>query len=83
MVSRWVAAVNRQDAEELVSLAHPEVDYMAYLASLSGEAGAYKGHDGLRRYVGRLSAPTRWRSFVYHGGSSSLPSTRGAVWGAE
>ena len=60
MVSRWVAAMNRQDAEELVSLAHPEVDYMPYLASLSGEAGAYKGHDGLRRYVGDLTEAWSW-----------------------
>ena len=66
MVSRWVAAMNRQDAEELVSLAHPEVDYMPYLASLSGEAGAYKGHDGLRRYVRDLTEAWSWYHVEIH-----------------
>lgn len=60
MVSRWVAAMNRQDAEELILLAHPEVDYMPYLASLAGEDGSYKGHDGLRRYVEDLIEAWSW-----------------------
>ena len=55
MVRRWVAAINRADADELVTLADPSVDYLPYLGSLSGEAGAYQGHQGLRQYVRDLA----------------------------
>jgi ketosteroid isomerase-like protein len=61
MVRRWVAAINRGDAEELVEIADPDVDYLPYLGSLSGEHGAYHGHDGLRRYVGDLAEA--WSSY--------------------
>jgi ketosteroid isomerase-like protein len=55
LVRRWVAAINRADAEELTRLADPAVDYLPYLGSVSGEAGAYRGHEGLREYVRDLS----------------------------
>jgi len=50
-VRQWVAAINAGDSDRLVALADPEVDYLPYLAALSGEAGAYHGHEGLRRYL--------------------------------
>ena len=65
-VRKWVAAMNRQDAEALISLADPGVDYMPYLASLSGEAGAYRGHDGLRQYVRDLAEAWRWYHVEIH-----------------
>ena len=54
-VREWVAAVNAGDAARLTELADPDVDYMPYLAALSGAAGAYHGHDGLHQYVDDLS----------------------------
>ncbi|HEX2128876.1 MAG TPA: nuclear transport factor 2 family protein [Solirubrobacterales bacterium] len=54
MVRRWVAAINRGDADELIALADSSIDYLPYLGSVSGEAGAYRGHEGVRRYVNDL-----------------------------
>jgi ketosteroid isomerase-like protein len=51
LVTRWVGAINRADADELIELADPSVDYLPYLGSVFGEGGAYRGHDGLRKYV--------------------------------
>ena len=50
-VRDWVAAINAGDSARLVDLADPDVDYLPYLAALAGEAGAYRGHEGLRQYV--------------------------------
>jgi ketosteroid isomerase-like protein len=55
MVRRWVAAINRADVDELIRLADPSIYYLPYLGSISGEAGAYRGHDGLRQYVRDLA----------------------------
>lgn len=55
VVREWVAAINAGDAARLTALADPSVDYMPYLAALSGAAGAYHGHDGLWQYVHDLS----------------------------
>jgi ketosteroid isomerase-like protein len=55
VVREWVAAINAGDAARLIALADPSVDYMPYLAALSGAAGAYHGHDGLWQYVRDLS----------------------------
>jgi ketosteroid isomerase-like protein len=55
VVREWVAAINAGDASRLTELADPSVDYMPYLAALSGAAGAYHGHDGLWQYVRDLS----------------------------
>jgi ketosteroid isomerase-like protein len=59
-VREWVAAINKGDSEALIALADPEVDYMPYLASLSGEEGAYRGHPGLRQYVLDLAEAWVW-----------------------
>jgi ketosteroid isomerase-like protein len=55
VVREWVAAINAGDASRLTELADPSVDYMPYLAALSGAAGAYHGHDGLWQYVRDLA----------------------------
>ena len=55
VVREWVAAINAGDASRLTELADPSVDYMPYLAALSGATGAYHGHDGLWQYVRDLS----------------------------
>jgi ketosteroid isomerase-like protein len=62
----WVEAINRGEAETLVALADPEVDYLPYLASLAGEAGAYRGHSGLRQYVRDLSEAWAWYHVEIH-----------------
>jgi ketosteroid isomerase-like protein len=54
-VRQWVDAINAGNSDRLVELADPEVDYLPYLAALAGTAGAYRGHEGLRRYVQDLS----------------------------
>ncbi len=59
-VREWVKAINRGDAEALVALADPTVDYLPYLASLAGESGAYQGHSGLRQYVRDLAEAWSW-----------------------
>ena len=60
-VRDWVAAINEGDSGRLVELSHPQVDYMPYLAALSGAAGAYRGHQGLRQYVRDLAEA--WGSY--------------------
>jgi ketosteroid isomerase-like protein len=65
-VREWVKAINRGDAEALVALADPAVDYLPYLASLAGEAGAYRGHSGLRQYVLDLSEAWAWYHVEIH-----------------
>jgi ketosteroid isomerase-like protein len=59
-VRQWVAAINDGDSERLVALAAPDVDYLPYLAALSGERGAYRGHVGLRQYVRDLGDAWAW-----------------------
>ena len=54
-VRRWVAAINDGDADALLRLADADVDYMPYLAAVSGSEGGYQGHDGLRQYVRDLT----------------------------
>ena len=60
-VRAWVAAINAADADALVELADPDVDYMPYLASVAGVEGSYRGHAGLRQYVRDLA--DAWRSY--------------------
>jgi ketosteroid isomerase-like protein len=45
-------AVNRRDAEALVDLMHPEVEFLPILAALEGPAPA--GHAGVRRWLRSL-----------------------------
>ena len=42
-------AVSRRDADALVALAQPEVEWWSFFAL--GEGGAYRGHDGTRQYM--------------------------------
>jgi ketosteroid isomerase-like protein len=58
-VRRWVEAINAGDADALVELADPEVDYLPYLGSLAGDSG-YRGHEGLRQYVRDLTEAWTW-----------------------
>ena len=59
-VRAWVAAINAGDADALIALADPGIDYLPYLAALSGEHGAYSGHPGLRQYVRDLAEAWDW-----------------------
>jgi hypothetical protein len=49
---RFVDAFNRRDAEELVALCDPEVDF--HPTPLVGRGQHYSGHDGLRRWMSEL-----------------------------
>lgn len=59
-VQAWVAAINRGDLAQLLELADPHIEYMSYLARLSGDGGAYLGHEGLRRYSRELAEAWEW-----------------------
>jgi ketosteroid isomerase-like protein len=56
VVRQWVKAINEGDSATLVALADPDVDYLPYLASIGGDASAYRGHDGLRQYLRDLGS---------------------------
>jgi ketosteroid isomerase-like protein len=56
----WMAALNRGDLEALLEIADPSVEYFSYLASVSGEAGAYRGHDGIRQFLRDLDEAWDW-----------------------
>ena len=45
-------AVNRRDADDLVDLLHPEVEFFPILAALEGPV--YSGHVGVRRWLRSL-----------------------------
>jgi ketosteroid isomerase-like protein len=51
---RFIDAFNRRDADALVALVHPELEFVPTL--LVGQRAVYHGHDGLRRWVGDLIA---------------------------
>jgi ketosteroid isomerase-like protein len=59
-VQSWVAAINRRDLPALLELADPAIEYTSYLAGLLGAEGAYRGHEGLRRYFRELSEAWEW-----------------------
>jgi ketosteroid isomerase-like protein len=46
-----VDAVNGRDLARLIELTDPDVEWHTFLAELR-EEGAYRGHDGLRRWLG-------------------------------
>jgi hypothetical protein len=50
----WVDAFNRRDAEALVALSDPDVDW--HPTVLVGSRRTYRGHDGIRRWVEDLLA---------------------------
>ncbi len=60
-VHEWIAAINRRDLVALLKLADPDLEFRSYLAALSGSDGAYRGHDGLKRYLRDLD--DAWESF--------------------
>jgi hypothetical protein len=41
--------LGRRDAERLIALSHPDVEWCSFIAL--GEGGVYRGHDGTRRYM--------------------------------
>jgi ketosteroid isomerase-like protein len=59
-VKEWISAVNSGNLARLLELANPAIEFRSYLASLSGEKGAYRGHDGLRRYLRDLHDAWAW-----------------------
>lgn len=59
-VEAWVSAINRRDLRTLMELADPDIEYLSYLAELTGGDGAYHGHDGLRRYLAELAEAWEW-----------------------
>lgn len=49
---RFIDAFNRRDAEDLVALADPHIEF--HPTPLVGARRVYHGHDGLRRWVAEL-----------------------------
>ena len=45
-----IDAVEVRDADALVELTHPEVEWQSKFV-VSGTAGGYRGHDGIREYI--------------------------------
>ena len=50
---RLFEAVSERDLDQLVALTDPEVEWRSFFA-VGEQGGAYRGHAGLRRYVGDL-----------------------------
>jgi len=51
---RFIEGFNRRDADALVALVHPELEFLPTV--LVGQRAVYHGHDGLRRWVADLVA---------------------------
>jgi hypothetical protein len=49
---QFIDAFNRRDAEDLVALVDPDVDF--HPTGLVGTRRAYRGHEGMRRWVSDL-----------------------------
>jgi SnoaL-like domain len=54
LAERFIEAFNRRDADGLVALTHPQVEFVPTI--LVGQRTVYEGHDGIRRWVGDLVA---------------------------
>jgi ketosteroid isomerase-like protein len=69
-----LGAVNRRDAEALVDLMHPEIEFFPILAALEGPV--YSGHVGVRRWLRSLELD--WEHYetrlerIYDLGASAL-----------
>ena len=53
VVRQLGAAARRRDLRQLLELTDPQVEWRSLLAVL-GEAGSYRGHDGIRQYLSDL-----------------------------
>ncbi len=53
LARRVLDALGRRDAEELVALSDPRVEWHSFFALNQG--GAYQGHDGTRQYMRDLA----------------------------
>ncbi len=49
LARRFVDGFNRRDAEALVVLCHPRIEFLPTI--LVGQRAVYQGHEGLRRWV--------------------------------
>jgi ketosteroid isomerase-like protein len=54
LVGEIVDAVMRRDADRLIELTDPDVEWHSLIAAL-GEGGVYRGHEGMRQYVRDLT----------------------------
>jgi SnoaL-like domain len=54
LARRFIDGFNRRDADALVALCHPQVEFLPTI--LVGQRAVYHGHDGLRRWVADLRA---------------------------
>jgi ketosteroid isomerase-like protein len=80
------AAFERRDADGLLALCAPDVVFEPVTARLAGGGEAYRGHDGLRRYledVGRVWQELRPSPDAYHEGEDGIVVATGRVyaWG--
>ena len=54
LVHGLVEAVAQQDAERLIELTDPEIEWHSFLAQLE-VGGVYRGHEGMRQYAQDLA----------------------------
>jgi len=54
LARRFIDGFNRRDAEALVALSHPRIEFLPTI--LVGQRAVYHGHEGLRRWVQDLNA---------------------------
>jgi hypothetical protein len=54
-------AINGRDLSRLIELTDPKIEWHSFFAEL-GEGGVYRGHDGLRRYIGTSTMRGRPRA---------------------
>jgi ketosteroid isomerase-like protein len=57
-IKRAYEAMSRLDAEALVALCDPEVEFRSRIAS--AEDVTYQGHDGVRAYIASLADAFKW-----------------------
>ena len=47
----FIDAFNRRDADGIVALCHPEIDFSPTGIATGGRRRAYRGHDGMRELI--------------------------------